>query len=380
LNLGLFRKRLFKTRRDAEMIESGENKIIIKEKEKPSLKWLRNLIITLLIVFLIYKIIPAIQNIIILFTIAILFAYLLEPVISRIENKGLPRIITILFIYIIIGFLFYFIGQFVIPYIVNEVADLIASLESKKIETTYQNILSLFKDQFPFVPIERFPIDDLLISFKNFLLQLSRHSLSFIQQAFSLFTYVVMIPFIALFILKDGAKIKRRLIHVIPNKYFEMSLNLIHKIDIQIGNYIRGQTLDAIILAILTSTGLYLLDIKYAIFIGTFAGIANLIPYLGPIIGGTPAVIISIMEYQSFEKVPWVILLFVIIQISDNVLFQPTVVAKSIDVHPLIVIFSVFAGGQLFGVIGMLFAVPFVAILKVGIYEVLWSIKNFKFE
>jgi len=360
------------------MMDQPKEKLIIKEKS--SLTWLRNLIIIFLLVFLIYKVFPLIQNIVIFFAIVFLFSYLLEPMVARIENKGISRILSILIIYVVIVFIFYLIGRFVIPYIISEVADLINSLESRKIESTYQNILNLLKEQFPFIPIERFPIDELFISIKDILLQMSRRSLSLIQQLFSFFLYFIMIPFIAFFLLKDGGKIKRRFIAVIPNKYFEMTINLVHKIDIQIGNYIRGQTLDALILAVLTSSGLYLLDIKHSIFIGTFAGIANLIPYLGPIVGGTPAVLISIMEYQSFEKVPFVILLFVIIQIIDNVLIQPTVVAKSIDVHPLIVIFAVFAGGQLLGLMGMLFAVPFIAILKVALYEIVWSLKNFNFE
>jgi len=119
------------------MMDQPKEKLIIKEKS--SLTWLRNLIIIFLLVFLIYKVFPLIQNIVIFFAIVFLFSYLLEPMVARIENKGISRIWSILIIYVVIVFIFYLIGRFVIPYIISEVADLINSLESRKIESTYQN-------------------------------------------------------------------------------------------------------------------------------------------------------------------------------------------------------------------------------------------------
>ena len=84
---------------------------------------------------------------------------------------------------------------------------------------------------------------------------------------------------------------------------------------------------------------------------GHFSGIANAVPYIGPVIGIIPPFIMSIVESGSFEALPIIILLFIVIQIIDVTLIQPTVVAKSVDLHPLIIIFTVFAGGTFLGVI-----------------------------
>ncbi len=88
----------------------------------------------------------------------------------------------------------------------------------------------------------------------------------------------------------------------------------------------------------------------------------------------------SIVESGSFEALPIIILLFVVIQIIDVILIQPTVVVKSVDLHPLIVIFAVFAGGTFLGVIGMLFAVLLAGITKVIIIEITWCYRNYHFR
>ena len=220
---------------------------------------------------------------------------------------------------------------------------------------------------------------DSLARFQNEVLGIAQRLLSYIQGIFSLVTQILIIPLIAFFLLKDGPRLKREIISLLPNRFFEISLHLAYKLDLQIGRYIRGQLLDTFILAILYSIGFSLLGIPYSIVLGAFSGVANIIPYVGPVFAAIPPLVVLIIESESFALVPLTIALFVVIQLFEVIFIQPTVVAKSVDIHPLILIFSVLAGGQILGIIGMLFAVLLAGIIKVIIIEVAWCFRNYRF-
>ncbi|HHM24365.1 MAG TPA: AI-2E family transporter, partial [Bacteroidetes bacterium] len=129
---------------------------------------------------------------------------------------------------------------------------------------------------------------------------------------------------------------------------------------------------------VLSIIALYLLDIPYYILIGSIAGLANLIPYFGPIVGAVPAIIASLMHNPSLTPILWIAVAFAVVQLIDNVLISPLVVAKSVNIHPLVVIVVIFIGEQLLGLMGMLLAVPITAILKVMIQETIWSFKHYR--
>jgi len=195
---------------------------------------------------------------------------------------------------------------------------------------------------------------------------------------FSGMMLVVIVPFVAFFFLKEGRRITHGMIELVPNAYFELTLNLLHQINGQIGGYIRGQLLSVFLVASLSVTGLFIVGMPYFLPVGVLAGIANMIPYLGPLIGIVSATIVALAMGKGFGMVMWVIVVFLIIQIIDNILIQPMVVAKSVDLHPLIVLVVVMIGSDLMGIVGMLVAVPFTGILKVSGQTVYEGIKGYR--
>jgi len=199
-----------------------------------------------------------------------------------------------------------------------------------------------------------------------------------VGQLISGLTFVIIVPLVLFFFLGEGRAIKRALIELVPNQYFEMVLNLLYRIDIQLGGYIRGMVMSVFIISILSVTGLYLVGLEYFLVIGTVAGVANVIPYLGPLIGIVGGVIAAALQYSelSLGVVFPVVVVFLCVQIIDNVFVAPVVVARSVNLHPLVVIFVVLVGSQLFGAVGMILAVPATAVIKVSaqtIYEGLRS-------
>ncbi len=190
-----------------------------------------------------------------------------------------------------------------------------------------------------------------------------------VGQLLSGLTLFIIVPFALFFFLAEGRTIKRAIIEQVPNRYFELILNLLHRIDAQLGSYMRGMVLSVIIVSLLSSTGLYIIGLEHFLVIGLLAGLANVIPYMGPAIGIIAGVVAAVLQYSalSFGVVIPVIIVFAIVQLVDNVFVAPMVVGRSVNLHPLLVIFAVFVGSELFGAVGMLLAVPTTAVIKVSV-------------
>ena len=200
----------------------------------------------------------------------------------------------------------------------------------------------------------------------------------FIEGVISGLTFAVIVPFVAFFFLKEGRRLTRCLIALVPNAYFELCLNLMYQANKQIGNYIRGQLLAVLVVSVLSISGLSIIGVYYALPLGLLAGLANVIPYLGPLIGIVCSSIVALATGGGLAMVAKVIIMFLIVQLIDNVLIQPTVVAKSVELHPLVVLFVVMVGSQLMGIVGMLIAVPLTGIAKVSSQTIYEGVRQYR--
>jgi predicted PurR-regulated permease PerM len=170
-------------------------------------------------------------------------------------------------------------------------------------------------------------------------------------------------PILAFYLLHDWYKIKSEILALLPSGWRAELILFFRDVDKVLGGIIRGQLLVASIIGVFVTIGLYLLQVKFALIIGILAALFDIIPYFGPIIGASPAVMLAILES------PWltikVILLFFIIQQIEGNIIHPKIIGENIGLHPLSVIFVVFVGGEVAGIIGMLLGVPVAAIGKV---------------
>ncbi|MBI2505440.1 MAG: AI-2E family transporter [Candidatus Latescibacteria bacterium] len=203
-------------------------------------------------------------------------------------------------------------------------------------------------------------------------------SSAFMEGVFSGLALLVIVPFAVFFFLKEGRRLTHELIELVPNAHFELCLNLIYQINGQIGGYLRGQMLETGIVALLSVVALSLIGLPNAIPIGLMAGMANMIPYLGPLIGGITASVVALSTGGGGTMVLYVIIAFAIIQMLDNLVVQPLIVAKSVDLHPMLVMLVVSIGSQLLGIMGMLIAVPLTGILKVSTQTIYRGIKGYR--
>ncbi len=197
--------------------------------------------------------------------------------------------------------------------------------------------------------------------------------------AFSVFTTGVIVLFLTFFLLNSGHQMKKAFIQIVPNRFFEVALVLIQGLDRQLGDYLRSRLIQTIIISIIASIGYWILGLRFALLIGIIAGLANLIPYIGPFIGAIPAIIVVFLE--SRFGLGWsllaVIMLTLVIQIIDNAIITPLVIGKSVELGPVTTIVVVLLGEQLLGLIGLLMAVPIAAMCKLIIEEVWRQLKGY---
>jgi len=341
----------------------------------------RVFLIILAIVFMVFAF-PYVKDVLIMFIIAWLLSVLLSPLVNFLEHKGLARgwaiLIVMILIFAVVGVSF----SLLIPRIIRTVESIISKLQSDVITDYSLKIESFFEKNFNNAELAR----NVTATLNDFVLKLLGSLGEFFKSVGSFLASMVIIPFITFFLIKDARRFKRAFISQVPNRYFELSLNIIHKIGNQVGKYIQGQAIDALIVGILSIIGLFIINLAfdgplpYFVLIGMLAGIANLIPYLGPVFGAVPALIIAILNNPPNLGLVllWIVIVFILVQAIDNAFVSPMVVSKSVNMHPLTVVVAVIIGGNIAGAMGMLFAVPFTGILKVASSQVIWGVKNYE--
>lgn len=175
---------------------------------------------------------------------------------------------------------------------------------------------------------------------------------------------------ISIYLLKDKEVFiniwKKFLNLIMPDRYANTINNTLNEVDDVISLFIRGAMLDAVFVAILSSIGLSILGLEFSVFIGVFAGICNVIPYFGPVLGMVPAFIIGWLTEDFTQGLLAVVILLVVQQIDSNIIY-PKVVGSSTGLHPLAVLLSVSIFGYFGGILGMLLAVPTAGVLAIFI-------------
>ena len=231
------------------------------------------------------------------------------------------------------------------------------------------------------VPVETGTIFDGITSALGQLLQedrITNLARSVVGIFADIFYAIIVIPFVAFFFLKDGHVIRQRVLRLVPNRYFEITVTIIEKIESIIGRYFQALLVQCISIATMASVLLYIVGIKYAIAVGVFAGLANTIPYFGPLMGFLAGTLVGIAQTGDFSLVPGVLIAMALTQIADNVVFQPFIFSRAAKSHPLLILFVVLIGAQLAGIVGMLLAIPLITIIQVALEQVLWSLRNYR--
>lgn len=335
------------------------------------------LFLTLLILGGAFLFLWRIGNIVRLVVIAALLAYVLDPIVGSLESHGVNRgLATAIVLVLIVASLSLF-AVHVMPEIITELKAISSGVSAGKTADVVHGLESYIEKNLSFLGIRDL---DIIGKFQQYSSQAARLVYGYLLDAVALFTNLLLIIFVMFFFLKDGREFIKGFVSLIPNRYFELALSLLHKTDRQLGSYIRGQFLDSAIIGGLTIIALWSLGVKYFILLGVILGISNMVPVLGPIVGSIPAIAMALVQTGSLHSALSVALAMFAVQLIDNFLVKPIVVARSVSLHPVIVILAVITGGKLFGIMGMILSVPAVGIVKLVVQEAADNIRKYRYS
>lgn len=310
--------------------------------------------------------------------IAMIFSYILDPLVNRMQSAGMNRTFAITLTLSALILILVWISTNIIPIIANQMVELAQQLNIQNIQNITREIEKRLTHTFTFLP-DGFLSDNLtqLVQELFSVGELPTALSNIIGIFTNIFSAALIIPFATFFFLKDGTKIRRDLLQIVPNKYFETTLSLIDKIETRLGIYFRSVMLQSLIVAFTSFVGLSIVGLNNAISVGIAVGIANTIPYFGPIIGYILSIIVSIIEVGNFSLVLPCILAILCVQLLDNLVLQPIIFSRSADMHPVAILFIIMIGAETAGILGMLVAIPIATIIKITFNQVSWSLNNY---
>lgn len=333
------------------------------------------LITAIFILLATFAIIFAVPGMLLSFILAFVITYLLSPVVSGFERTGLTRSQSIVLPYLMIAAALAFLGVLLTPLLVEQFNSLTAGLPNyvQSVKTLIANSESKINSYITLYNVE---ISDrvgvyLETQTKIFLDELP-------ARATQLLTVLVLAPFFAFFLLKDGRTLYKAALSIVPNNFFEMVLFLSHKINAQLGDFVRARLLEAGIVGIVVWLGLFAVNFPYATFLALFAALTNLIPYIGPIIGAIPAFALCFINKDPSSTILLVAAVYFVAQLIDMLFIIPMVVAKIVNLHPITVVVAIIIGSETMGILGMIISIPIASVIKLTFNTIFERLIAFK--
>ncbi len=315
-----------------------------------------------LLVFLLVSVL-VVENLLISTLIAFVISYLLTPIVNNLERQGFDRFWSTFWTFAVVGFVLGLLIFLISPHLAEALIAL--QQEAPNYIAGFSRLIEDIENQGRRIFGPLFSLDLREVAESS----LTRGSEAFFNEIprFLKHTLTVMVlaPFLAFFMVKDGRTSLRRIFNIIPNSIFETVLSLQHQINQQIGHFVRARLLEALIVGAVTWVGLVAIDFPFSLLLAIFAAVTNLIPYIGPLIGMIPALTIALVNGLSSFDLLLLFLVYATAQIIDGAFLIPFFVARIVNLHPVTVILVIIAGAQFMGILGMIISIPVASTLKV---------------
>jgi predicted PurR-regulated permease PerM len=294
--------------------------------------------------------------------------YLLVPIVDFFDKKGIKRVYSIIVLYLIIIGIITILIVLVIPFLRDQIMRLIESFPNlvNDVETLIEQFIgSQFLNQLQ---------QTLNINVNDLATQFSKQSANILNTTFTgVGTFIgsvtktvmaiITVPFILFYLLKDGKKLPNYMLGFLPTFMRIHTFTVLKEMNKQISSYIRGQIIVSFCIGFLMFIGFEIIGLDYAPVLALIAAFTSIVPYLGPAIAIAPALIIAIVTspYMLLK----LIIVWTIVQLIEGKFISPQIMGRNLHIHPITIIFIIVIAGNLFGVVGILLAVPGYAILKV---------------
>ncbi|MCY8699984.1 AI-2E family transporter [Bacillus spizizenii] len=294
--------------------------------------------------------------------------YLLNPIVDFLERRRIRRIYSILLLYLLIIGLITITIVSIIPFLKEQIMSLIDNIPryvDVVEDQTKQLIGSNFVNQAQ--QTMNINISDLATKVSDQAATIVNSTFTgvgnFIGALTEIIISIVTVPFILFYLLKDGKKLPVYILKFVPTRLKEQTYTVLSEMNHRLSSYIRGQIIVSFCIGFLLFIGYLIIGLDYASLLAVIAACTSIVPYLGPTIAITPAIIIAIVT--SPLMLLKLVIVWTIVQLIEGKLISPQIMGKNLHIHPITIIFLLLTAGKLFGVVGIILAIPGYAVAKV---------------
>lgn len=296
---------------------------------------------------------------------SIVIAYLLEGVVNLFERRGVHRmavVVTVLFLFVALLLLLFF-G--LIPRVTAQAAQLVEDLPNM-IDKGQQMFMRL-PDLYPrFITEDQ--VKELIGGLESAAADLGKKALSFslatIMSIFTVALYLVLVPVVVFFLLKDKRQILNWLSSLLPQQR-ALALRVWLEMNHQIGNYVRGKFAEIIIVGDITYVVFAFMGLKYAMLLAVLVGLSVVVPFIGALVVTVPVLVIAFFQWGWSPDFAYVMLAYTIIQALDGYVLVPLLFSEAVNLHPVAIITAILFFGGIWGFWGVFFAIPLATLVKV---------------
>ncbi|AUJ51389.1 AI-2E family transporter [Staphylococcus hominis subsp. hominis] len=310
---------------------------------------------------------------------SLILYYLLNPIINLMERYNIPRLLAIIIVFLVIIGGATLIINLLIPVIGDQIMRL-ANNFPKYIEkfnnaidkVTHMSILSSFYSQIQdWLDSTSKKIPSLVSDYSS---GFGTKIKTFAEAIVNVGVVIATTPFVLFFMLKDGIKFREYTTKIIPPKFRKDYHDLLEKMSVQVGSYIQGQIIVSFCIGILLFIGYSIIGLDYGLVLASIAAVTSVVPYLGPTIAISPAIIIAIIT--SPLMLLKLIVVWTLVQFIEGHFISPNIMGKTLKIHPLTIIFILLSAGNLLGIVGVVLGIPGYAILKVLVSHIFLLFKR----
>ncbi|HAR4310215.1 TPA: AI-2E family transporter [Staphylococcus aureus] len=300
--------------------------------------------------------------------VSLILFYLFNPIVNMMERYRIPRVAGISIIYLAVVGVITLIVNLLIPIIGSQVDSLVKnspqyleklinSIDKIANNTFFSSYYSQINDWLNSLPKK---IPSMLSEFTD---GFGSKIATFAETIANIGVVIVTTPFVLFFMLKDGHHFKEFSTNIMPPKFRKDFHDLLEKMSVQVGSYIQGQIIVSFCIGILLFIGYSVIGLKYSLVLASIAAATSVVPYLGPTIAISPAIVIAAITS------PWMLLklavVWTLVQFVEGHFISPNIMGKTLKIHPLTIIFILLCAGKLLGIVGVILGIPGYAILKV---------------
>jgi putative permease len=293
----------------------------------------------------------------------VIIAYVLEGLVCKINHLGVPRFVAFLLSYALFLAALALILFGLVPLVISQVSQLV--VDFPRILNKLQQLILTLPENYPLFADQE--IEKMLGSFSSELVSVAQKlvsaSLASAVDAFTVLVYLVVVPLLVFFLLKDKEKIMRWFRRFMPEQR-GLASTVWKEVDIKMGNYIRGKMLEIVIVGVATFIPLKIMGMNYAATMSLLVGLSVIIPYVGAIAVTVPVALIAWFQWGASSDFIYLMVAYTVVQFMDGNVLVPLLFSEVVNMHPAAIIIAVLFFGGLWGVWGVFFAIPLATLVQ----------------